>query len=87
VVIPSYYIGRLASHKADGYTDEAIRFTGEEKINSILPVNSMIPGGYYYEFEYYAKQTGALIGESIINNKAGVGIGVGGKDYYHETQR
>ncbi len=47
-VIPPYYIGRLANHKSDGYTDEAISFTGEEKIADILPLNTKLPGGYYY---------------------------------------
>ena len=44
-----------------------------------------VDGGYYYEFEYYVKSVGAKIGEASISNKAGVGIGVGGDNYYHET--
>lgn len=62
----------------------------QEDVSSFAPNTSTswskdVPGGYYYEFEYYARPVGAQIGEASISNKAGVGIGVGGKNYYHET--
>ncbi|MBR5796008.1 MAG: hypothetical protein IKY26_07665, partial [Erysipelotrichaceae bacterium] len=42
-----------------------------------------VEGGYYYEFVYYAKYVGDMVGTPSISNKAGVGIGIGGTTYNH----
>lgn len=57
-VVPNYYEGRLASYTAPGYTDYAVKFDGTENVLGILPANTPVPNGYYYE---------EIVGESYLS--------------------
>jgi len=43
-------------------------------------------GNFYYEFEYYAELKDDVIGKPSISNDVGIGVGIGGTVYNHNTQ-